>query len=182
MTRKRHILIIDPIEFSGGSKNATETILRQLNTESTIVSVITKDKASWQWEHLRTIELFEPEFLSNKEQGLLYFIRHLILAINIFVARVRFGKIDVTLGASGPGVDLSLYLTGPLLRYKIIQLVHGPVARSRTIARCLNRANEVHHLQSTLPSIDTALTALFNLTSTNRKKYRVLKTLLPTDR
>ena len=147
----RHIVVIDPIAFTGGSKVATNHLLSSLQQSRPNITVITKDPTSWNRYDYRVIKLFEWSLFANIEQGIYYFIRHWMLGLSLIYARLRYGKIDIAIGASGPGVDLSLYLMQFFLRYQIIQLIHGPVANSRTIARCLLRANHVFYLKSSLP-------------------------------
>ncbi|WP_028863914.1 glycosyltransferase family 4 protein [Psychromonas aquimarina] len=160
MTDKRHLIVIDPTAFCGGSKTATESILRQLDTKQMRITVLTADKHSWKYSALKRVRLYEPKWLAEKEQGLSYFFRHAFIALNLLVTRLRFGSFDIALGASGPGVDLALYLLKPLQNMKIIQLIHGPVARSRTIARCLNAADQVHYLGSSRVSLQKALSSI----------------------
>lgn len=160
MNKKRHLLVLDPTAFAGGSKIATENILRLLNTDKVRITVLTAHKDSWSYAGLKAVQLFQPKWLSKKEMGILYFLRHTIIAINVLFTRIRFGSIDDTLGASGPGVDLALYLIQPLLHFKIAQLIHGPVAASKTIARGLNKANVVYYLESTKYSLLATLSRL----------------------
>ncbi|WP_019614116.1 glycosyltransferase family 4 protein [Psychromonas ossibalaenae] len=160
MTDKRHLIVIDPTAFCGGSKTATESILRQLDKKQIRITVLTADKHSWKYSALKRVRLYEPKWLTEKEQGLSYFFRHALIALNLLITRLRFGRFDIALGASGPGVDLALYLLRPLLTMKIIQLIHGPVARSRTIARCLNAADQVHYLSSSHASLLQALSTI----------------------
>lgn len=157
MSQKKHMVLVDPIAFAGGSKVATENILRQLNFDKTRVSVLTADQSSWHLPEIEHQTLFEPDFLVKKEQGVGYFLRHLNIALQLFLLRMRHGPIDIALGASGPGVDLATYLVRPLLKFKVIQLIHGPVAASRTIAKCLLQASQVHYLETTASSITSAL-------------------------
>lgn len=158
----KHIVVIDPIAYAGGSKVATDNLLATLQQPNLKITIITKDKLSWSQPEYQFIKLVEMPGLAHKEQGIWYFVRHLILALNIIWARLRYGKINIAIGASGPGVDLSLYLTQRLLNFSIIQLIHGPVANSRTIARCLVRAMHVFYLKSTLPSIERCLLNLLD--------------------
>jgi glycosyltransferase involved in cell wall biosynthesis len=160
MSSKKHILVIDPTAFAGGSKVATENILRLLDTDNIHITVVTTDRSSWQWHKIRRIKMFEPAWLSKQQQGIPFFIRHILIAIKLLMVRLRYGKFDIALGASGPGVDLSLYLLRLLMNFRLIQLVHGPVARSRTIGRCLNVADEVHYLDSTEASLRNALSTI----------------------
>jgi glycosyltransferase involved in cell wall biosynthesis len=152
-----HILLIDPIAFPGGSKIATSHILKLLDENINRVTIVTKDPLSWPANCLRKSPLIEPNFLANKEQGLWYFLRHILIVFSLIWARFKFGRIDVAVGASGPGVDLSLYLAKKLLGYDIVQLIHGPVACSRTIGRALLSANRVFYLQSCCQSLVQAL-------------------------
>jgi len=152
-----HILIVDPIAFLGGSKIATSRILRLLDQGSTRVTIVTKDPSSWHGSHFRKSPLFEANFLAGKEQGIGYFLRHFLIVFSLIRARIKFGRIDVAVGASGPGTDLSLYLARKLLGYDIVQLIHGPVACSRTIGWALLCATSVFYLQSTRCSLVSAL-------------------------
>ncbi len=157
MKTKRHLLVIDPTAYAGGSKVATENILRLLNTQHMHITVLTADPDSWHWPELKRCKLYQPKCLSQQEQGIAYFLRHFFIAFNILLIRLRFGKINIALGASGPGVDLALYLVKPIMGFSIVQLVHGPVACSRTIGKCLYAANEVHYLESCSNSLLRAL-------------------------
>ncbi len=163
MNPKHHLLVIDPTAFTGGSKIATENILRLLNSKQTRITVLTADQSSWRWPPLNRVRLYQPQWLAQQEQGILYFLRHIIIAFNLLLTCLRFGRFDIAVGASGPGVDLALYLLKPILGFRLIQLIHGPVATSRTIGRCLLAANEVHYLKSTHTSL---LSALSRLTAT----------------
>ncbi|MEW5057300.1 MAG: glycosyltransferase family 4 protein [Cycloclasticus sp.] len=157
MKHKRHLLVLDPIAFFGGSKLATENILRQLDGGNIQVTLLTVDRQSWSWRQLRCRSLFEVPFLARQTHGIPYFIRHVLIAIQLIITRYKTTPFDVALGASGPGVDFALYLAKPFLGYQIIQLVHGNVACSRTIGRCLLLADEIHYLESTKESLLSAL-------------------------
>jgi len=158
MNRAHHILVIDPIAFAGGSKVATRNMLDLDDKRNTRVTVVTSDPDFWRDDWIEISPLYEPGFLACKDRGILYFLRHLVIVASVFYARVRHGKIDLALGASGPGIDLSLYLAGKILSFKIIQLIHGPVAKSRTIARALLAADIVFYLESTRESLVNTLT------------------------
>ena len=170
MSRPHHIVVIDPIAFAGGSKVATRNMLDLDDKKNTRVTVVTTDPDFWRNDWIETTPLYEPGFLACKDQGILYFLRHLVIVASILYARVRHGKIDVALGASGPGIDLSLYLARKILSFKIIQLIHGPVATSRTIARALLAADTVFYLESTRESLVNTLT-------TQHPRARALKLL-----
>lgn len=162
MKHKTHLVVVDPISFHGGSKVATASALRQLDTTKVRISVLSADKQAWKIHNIKRFPLFELPFLANKEQGLAYFLRHFMIAISLLLLRLRLGRIDIAVGASGPGVDLAMYLLKPLLKMAIIQFIHGPVATSRTIARCLKHADQVYYLTSTRSSLQKTL-QLFTL-------------------
>jgi glycosyltransferase involved in cell wall biosynthesis len=168
MKHKQHLIIIDPTAFSGGSKVATESILRLLDPDKFRITVLSADSDSWHWPKLKRVHLHEPKWLAQKEQGIAYFLRHLFIALNLLVTCLRFGRFDIGLGASGPGVDLALYLLKPLMAIKIIQLIHGPVASSRTIARCLLAAEQVYYLESSRSSLINCLAC------SNAAKFKTL--------
>lgn len=155
--KNKQLLVVDPTAFLGGSKIATENILSLLDKQKYQITVLSADKKSWQDKRFNFVYLFESKWLAQQEQGIAYFIRHLFIALQLLLIRLRIGQIDLAIGASGPGVDLSLYLLQYLLKYPIIQLVHGPVATSRTIQRCLQKATQVHYLQSCEDSLRNVL-------------------------
>jgi len=175
MKHKRHLLVLDPIAFFGGSKVATENILKQLDGENIQITLLTTDRRSWNWRQLRCLSLFEIPFLARQIHGIPYFIRHFLIAIQVIITRYKTAPFDVALGASGPGVDLALYLARPFLGYKIIQLIHGDVACSRTIGKCLLLANEVHYLESTKDSLLSALRKLSRNHLSSVSYLRVMK-------
>ena len=159
--RNQHVLILDPTAFSGGSKIATDHLLRPLiNTESDVdyrITVLTADARSWNSLADRTLRLYLPDWLARQQQGLPFFALNGWIAAQVLLTRLRAGKIDIAIGASGPGVDLSLYLARSLTSYRVLQLVHGPVAASRTIGRCLDQADQVQYLDTTRESLHAAL-------------------------
>lgn len=159
-TKPRHILVLDPTAFPGGSKVATETALSLLDGQQQRVSVLTANSASWSNPQLNITGFYQFSWLAQQDQGMAFFLRHAYLAAVIIWARLRLGRIDLAVGASGPGVDLALYLLKPLLRFPILQLIHGPVAASRTLARCLLQADRVHYLNSSRRSLLEALQRL----------------------
>ncbi|MDD1783946.1 glycosyltransferase family 4 protein [Enterovibrio sp. ZSDZ35] len=159
MSKLNHILILDPIAFAGGSKVSTKHVLSQLKSKEARVTILTADPKSWKQSQAYVQPLCMPEKLEKAEQGLSYFARHLFIALQLLWLRLFVGKIDTALAASGPGVDLALYLIKPLFGFKLIQMIHGPVARSRTIGRCLKTADNVFYLSSAQHSLEHALEA-----------------------
>ena len=152
-----HILVVDPIAFLGGSKIATGHLLKLLKQGSTRITIVTNDPYSWPAGVTNISPLLEPRSLINKEQGIGYFIRHFLITFSLIWARIKYGRIDIALGASGPGVDFSIYLARKILGYEVVQLIHGPVARSRTIGRALLSATSVFYLESARNSLVSAL-------------------------
>jgi len=173
MNAKHHLLVIDPTAYAGGSKVATENILKLTNSKKLRITVLTADKNSWKWPELKYIKLFQFKWLAKQDQGIAFFLRHIFIAMNILMLRLRCGKIDIALGVSGPGVDLALYLIKPVLGFNIVQLIHGPVATSRIIGRCLHVADEVHYLESTKGSLLSALSRT-NSVETDTPQTRIL--------
>jgi glycosyltransferase involved in cell wall biosynthesis len=158
--KQLHILLVDPIAYAGGSKVATARMLALLDPNRTRVTIVTRDPDSWAATEARTSPLFEFDALTGKDRGLGYFLRHFMIVFSLLWARIRYGRFERALGASGPGIDLSLYLARRIFGYQIVQLVHGPVARSRTIGRALESADRVYYLESAADSLLAALATL----------------------
>jgi len=163
MMENKHIVVLDAISFNGGSKVATNTLLTTISQPNQRVTVITNDPTSWD-SKFQQLALHESDWLATKDHGLLYFLRHFIIALHILVVRIAYGKVDVVIGASTPGVDLSVYLARYFMGYRIIQLIHGPVACSGTIARCLIRVHFVFYLPSSINSLAKCLAKKLNTT------------------
>ncbi|WP_281544892.1 glycosyltransferase family 4 protein [Grimontia sp. SpTr1] len=163
MKRLKHIVILDPIPFAGGSKVSTKHILSQLESKPVRISILTSDPDTWAKTQAYVKTLYMPKQLKKAEQGLSYFARHFLIALQLLWLRLFVGRMDTALAASGPGVDLGLYLARFLLGYRLVQMVHGPVARSRTIGRCLLSADEVYYLDSTRDSLNHAISATGSL-------------------
>lgn len=163
MKRLKHIVILDPIPFAGGSKVSTKHILSQLESKPVRISILTSDPDTWAKTQAYVKTLYMPKQLEKTEQGLSYFARHFLIALQLLWLRLFVGRMDTALAASGPGVDLGLYLARFLLGYRLVQMVHGPVARSRTIGRCLLSADEVYYLDSTRDSLNHAISATGSL-------------------
>lgn len=179
MKRRRHLLVIDPIAFKGGSKIATESILQLLDDKRVRITVATADQDSWHDIDARRFQLWQPAWLIRREQGLLYFLRHLIIAIHLLWIRCRTGRFDVALGASSPGIDLALYIVQFLLRFSIVQLVHGPVPQSRISGRALVRAQQVYFLESARPTLVKVLSTVVTDPDRVLSRFHVLTNGLP---
>lgn len=157
----KRVLVFDPIDFNGGSKIATCNMLRYLPDTYELI-ILTTHAEHWIPVDVRAgvsrfVYLWQWARLKSAETGIQYFVRHFLLALQIILLQFRFGKCDVSIGASGPGVDLALYIAKLFGGGSLIQLVHGPVYAGRTIARALMKADAVHYLPSAEHSIVQAL-------------------------
>ena len=158
--KPEHAIIADPVPFKGGHKNAAGKIIELLRDENIRITVLTCDPDSWQLPGVRRQRLLIPVWLLRQESGIGFYLQHLLIAFNILLVRILFGRIDKGIGISGPGVDMSLYLAQPLLRYRIVQMIKGPVAASRSIGICLKRADSIHYLHTMGATLDAALATL----------------------
>ncbi|MCE2572041.1 glycosyltransferase family 4 protein [Motilimonas eburnea] len=151
------VWVFDPIDFHGGSKVATAHLLSQLPRHYQI-RVITSHAKHWQTlaqakSNYQCMSLWQPKWLRSCEQGWRYFARHLFLALQLLWLRLLSGRPELCVAASGPGVDLALYLIAPLLKCPLVQCVHGPVATSNTIAKALQRCDLLFYLAATKASL-----------------------------
>ncbi|MFA0569573.1 glycosyltransferase family 4 protein [Vibrio gallaecicus] len=163
-----HSLVYDPIPFAGGSKVATAEMLQSCHHSKTQFTILSADSDSWsklsEHSNCRILSLPKWKFLT-KTQGLGYWFAQLCLLSFILVTMLRVKRIDHAVGASGPGIDMAIYLAGFFSGYSIIQLVHGPVAQSRSIGYCLTKAFKVFYLKSSEQSIENAIYHYFILTN-----------------
>lgn len=161
---RTNILVVDTIAFSGGSKIATEHLLHELPEKDFKISVLSADIGTWKKRNpkIKVFRLFEFAFLAKKEMGIPYYLRHLWIALVVLITLLRTKNTQLIVGPSGPGVDLSIYLAQRLIKIPILQLIHGPVAASNTVARCLKRAQLLAYLPSTQASIIKALQVRFD--------------------
>ncbi|WP_097356988.1 glycosyltransferase family 4 protein [Candidatus Enterovibrio escicola] len=159
MSRLKHIVILDPISFAGGSKISTNHVLSQLKNKNVRVSILTADPDSWASSQAYVSILHMPCMLETAEHGIRYFVRHVLIALQLIWLRLFAGRMHTALAASGPGVDFALYLVKPILNFSLVQMVHGPVAVSRTIGRCLMAADNVFFLNTSQNSLSSAVGA-----------------------
>ncbi|NTS76173.1 glycosyltransferase family 4 protein [Catenovulum sp. SM1970] len=174
----QQILIYDPIAFSGGSKKATQNIVNLLTDEPIELIVVTSNPTDWQGlkHYHQCVKLIEPKFLAQAEMGILYFIRHFVLMLQLLIAQARFGQFDKLLATSGPGVDLAMYWMkkASCSTAQIIQLIQGPIAKSKTIAKCLFVADRIFYLPSCLKSIEQCLNNYLERLDNQPKKQELL--------
>jgi len=166
--QQKHCLIFDPIPFSGGSKIATrEAAYRclQNNVKFTILTASTRcwnDTAFNQKHSVSFIKFYCPQYLLLATTGWKYRLKQAYFCLLIFYSLLKIAKVQVAIGASGPGVDMALYLCQRIFRYRLIQLIHGPVGISRSIGYCLTRANTTFYLQCCRPSMLRAMAFYYN--------------------
>lgn len=162
---KQHKLVYDPVPFAGGSKIAVREMLSLCSDSDTLFTILTNDPVSWEKElnqsNCRIISFSLPQFLQVQTTGLGYWLKQSFLTTIVSTWRVKLAfkrqKISQLIGISGPGVDLSLYLSKFLFKCEVVQLIQGPVAASRSIGLSLTKAHRVFYLSSAKSSIISAL-------------------------
>ena len=157
MKNTKHILILDSIPSMSGSKVATQNILASLTKDKLKLTVLTHDESAWQAPEQQTQSIHEPPFLTQKQHGAGYLLRHFVLFLNILWVRIKFGKIDLSVGASDPSNDLAIYLYQFLFNNQVMQLIHEPITPSKTAGHCLREADAIFYIGSATDSINQAL-------------------------
>ncbi|GAB2660028.1 glycosyltransferase [Vibrio panuliri] len=158
MTRQ-HNIIFDPIAFKGGSKIATAEALSLCEPSKVHFTVITCDREFWQQSALakvhrvKIVKLPAIPWLREQVHGPLFWLNQVYFTIMLLGCTLLFGRPHRLIGASGPGVDMPVYLLTWVLKCSVIQLIHGNVACSRSIGWCLTRAERVFYLASTKQSL-----------------------------
>ncbi|WP_096085990.1 glycosyltransferase [Agaribacterium haliotis] len=165
---RQHIVALDSIPYYGGSKASSATFLNELNKTGVDISVYSCNRASWtsakfssrigQVKACRAYSFSEFGFLSRAEQGLAYYLRHLLISLKLLLLIIKMRLINNTrtsalVGTSGPGVDIAIYAVSYITGIPVIQLVHGPVAHSRLINLALARAQLVIALESEIDQL-----------------------------
>ncbi|USD67795.1 glycosyltransferase family 4 protein [Vibrio sp. SCSIO 43136] len=151
-----HCLVFDPIPFAGGSKIATLNMLAHTDPERVKFTVITASPSCWRIDtphQIDVVSLASPRWLAKAQSGALFWLKQLYFSLCISVIMMLKPKVQLTVGASGPGVDMALYLCRFVFGFKVAQLIHGPVARSRSIGFALTKADFVFYLTSSHQSL-----------------------------
>ncbi|MDA0147609.1 glycosyltransferase family 4 protein [Vibrio sp. LaRot3] len=167
---KLHHLIFDPIPFKGGSKIATSDALSQCSNGKVSFTVLTVDPSYWSQSGLATqhevsiVKLSSISWLNRRYQGIGYWLNQALCCVMLLIAILRSPKVNGFIGASGPGIDMPLYLVKWLTNIPVFQFIHGNVAPSRSIGWCLTKADKVFYLPSTKYSIRLALRAYLGKT------------------
>lgn len=108
MNTSNHILVLDPITYTGGSKIATREMLDLLDRNNNKITVLTANPSSWLLRSVNIIKMSHPNWLPISEYGKSYWFRQLYFCLWLLYIRLFYEKIDVAVGASGPGIDMSL--------------------------------------------------------------------------
>lgn len=162
-----HCLVFDPIPFFGGSKVATQEMLNQCNSNDVLFTVLTVNPSCWQHEsslnshQIKLIHLKLPQYLFSACHGGLFWIKQVYFALMLLITLCRVRHVNTAVGMSGPGIDMALYLIKPFYHFQLIQLIHGPVACSRSIGYCLAKADLVFALESVDFSVNAAFVQYF---------------------
>ncbi len=133
----RDVVFLDIIPFHGGSKAANAVILSMLKDNGFRVTVICRDDTFWRTKGFKTKKIFELKLFEKYESGYGYFLKHGWIALSLARHLMRIKGNPVLMGGSGPGVDFGIYILKTFWEHEVVQLIHGPVALSRTIAKCL---------------------------------------------
>ena len=156
-------LIFDPITFKGGSKLATTEALRLCKKDSNHFIIATVQPDFWkegklsQFHSTEVVTLPLSKALAKVHYGVLYWLNQLYTCLCLLFILMKHRSITRAIGASGPGMDMALYLVKMVKDIEIIQFVHGPVGNSRSIGYCLTVADKVFHLPSCKPTLAKAL-------------------------
>ncbi|EGU47607.1 glycosyltransferase [Vibrio ichthyoenteri ATCC 700023] len=158
-----HNLVFDPIPFKGGSKIATSEVLRQCDANKVTFTVLTVDSQFWRnsllarQHDINIISFSSIPWVSRQFSGIFYWLNQSYFAVLLLWHIITQRKIEQVIGASGPGIDMAIYLAQLVRHFSIVQLVHGDVATSRSIGWCLTKAQQVYYLPSAHQSIVNAL-------------------------
>lgn len=172
MAKSNLILVFDPIPFKGGSKIATSDALNICRTDNNQFIVLTIQPQFWRKSdffanhEVSLVSFRAPSSLIKIHSGPLYWLNQLYLLVVLMATFIRYRGITRVVGASGPGIDMALYLLKYLVSFELVQFVHGNVGLSRSIGYCLTRADAVFYLPSTRESLKAALkTYLYHVTN-----------------
>lgn len=163
MVKSNFTLVFDPIPFKGGSKIATSDALNTCRVNGNQFIVLTVQPEFWINSdfYAKHDVIITPiravSALMKIHHGPLYWLNQLYLLLVLFITLLRHRGITKVVGASGPGIDMAIYLLRRVAVYEIIQFVHGSVGLSRSIGYCLTQADAVFYLPSARESLKAAL-------------------------
>ena len=165
MAKSNLTLVFDPIPFKGGSKIATSDALNVCRVRDNRFLVMTVDPEFWQSSdfyanhNVQLVRIWPLLGLMKVHHGPLYWLNQLYLLLSLLFTLVCHRGVDKVVGASGPGIDMALYLLQRLVSLEVVQFIHGNVGLSRSIGYCLTRADAVFYLPCARESIKAALEA-----------------------
>ncbi|MDA0116541.1 glycosyltransferase family 4 protein [Vibrio sp. T11.5] len=177
-------LVFDPITFKGGSKIATVEALSLCRADINQFVIVTADVDYWKSTKLVAshsvdivaLPLIKP--LAKQHYGLLYWLNQCYIAFCLLFILVKYKGIERAIGASGPGMDMALYIVKCLKNIEIVQFIHGHIGNSRSIGYCLTVADNVFYLPSCRPSISSALSTYLESKTSIKDSGSVVKMYL----
>ncbi|EIE1227151.1 glycosyltransferase family 4 protein [Vibrio vulnificus] len=165
---KQNVLIFDPISYLGGSKIATQEMLHVAKQRSIHFYIVTANRDNWQSALAHgncSVYSYPTIAMLLAEQGLKYWLLQAYHWLVLLVITLRLPKIHRLMGISGPGLDMPLYLFKLMFKTPITQVIHGKVARSRSIGYCLSVAEKVFYLPCAKKSLFGALCRYYEKTA-----------------
>ncbi|MGI2935705.1 glycosyltransferase family 4 protein [Vibrio diabolicus] len=156
----KRVLMFDAIPMQGGSKIANAELLKQCDKLNVIGYLLTTNPEHWEpllsdTPRVQIIKI-KPSPLSSTH-GLTYWLMNAYYFIQLIFACMKLPKIDSFLGLSCPSNDMPLYLLRLISKKPVVQMVHGPIGRSRSSGYCLVKASAIYYLANTRESMLEAL-------------------------
>jgi glycosyltransferase involved in cell wall biosynthesis len=185
--KRTKILIFDPINSQGGSKIATAHFLDCL-PKSYHSYVLTSYPEHWHTftqnrDNCHTVSLWQFSRLLNSESGYWYLVRHFLMALQLLLLRITTGPFQLAIGASCPSVDFALHMAKFARLFPVLQLIHGPIAKSKLVAKALIASDLVFFLPSAQPSIARCLSSVLDDSEINdlfsQDRYQIMINGLP---
>lgn len=129
---KKVLWVVDPIPYLGGSKVASESLLKEIEGSGGQVRVFSRDADFWKNSGFDCCKLYNISILERRDSGYLYFFTHFLIAVQVWLRLAFIKKQGRLMGISGPGVDVSVYWLSRVFSLDVVQVIHGPVAQSKT--------------------------------------------------
>lgn len=173
LKRKSYSIVLDATPYFGGSKVASNTFLQELRNTGNTIEIFTRDTKSWLNSGFSTTGYTEHKSLSKFENGIGFYLKNAVVAFKFtrhLIKLIRQYKSlpSYFIGISGPGVDTAMYAPSILMKIKTLQLIHGPVGKSRLSNLLLRKANIVGYLKSER----SAILKYFDLTQDHKLNLR----------
>lgn len=142
---RSEFLVYDPVSFTGGSKVAMSHIIEECPNSRPII--ITCDPDSWKSTY-KIISIYLPKRLQRASSGLPFYGKQLLLGIQLSIIFLSYFRIKKIAVISGPAVDISALLLSQLFRKYAIQLIQGPISRSKIALLGLSMSRRIFYLAS----------------------------------